>query len=88
MRYPDSLVKSISFFSLLAELFMTYIFVHFVNPKAGGVTMKQTDKDKPIPAIPKGVWEASRPEQKEKSPSSPQTDLQGNGYPQKKTPRT
>lgn len=50
--------------------------------------MKQTDKDKPIPAIPKGVWEAGRPEQKEKSPSSPQTDLQGNGYPQKKTPRT
>ena len=67
---------------------MMYFFVHFVNPKAGGVTMKQACKDKPIPTIPEGVWEADRPEQKKSSQNSPQTDLQGNGYPQRKNPRT
>lgn len=48
--------------------------------------MKATDKKKSIPTIPKGTWEASRPvPEKEKSASATETtDLQGNGYPQKK----
>lgn len=47
--------------------------------------MKFTDKDKPIKAIPKGVWESSRPDSdKEKSNAATESaDLQGNGYPQK-----
>lgn len=45
--------------------------------------MKMTDKNKSIPTIPKGVWESSRPEDKDKSKCSVTTDLQGNGYPKK-----
>lgn len=45
--------------------------------------MKITDKKKPIPAIPKGVWESSRPvsDKKREKPDQPATDEQGNGYP-------
>lgn len=48
--------------------------------------MKVTDKNISIPTIPKGVWESTRPvPDKEKTTSaSATTDLQGNGYPQKK----
>lgn len=50
--------------------------------------MKETEKKKPIPTIPKGVWESTRPvkEQKKntKNDSTPSTDLQGNGYPKNK----
>lgn len=49
--------------------------------------MKVTDKKKSIQTIPKGVWESTRPvPDKEKStPASETTDLQGNGYPKKKS---
>ena len=49
--------------------------------------MKVTDKNRSIPTIPKGVWESTRPiPDKEKSTSASETtDLQGNGYPQKKS---
>lgn len=45
--------------------------------------MKFTDKKKPVKTIPHGVWESSRPKQPrdKDNPSSPTTDLQGNGYP-------
>ena len=49
--------------------------------------MKKTEKKKPIPTIPKGVWESSRPESEEKRQQkhfSSSTDLQGNGYPTNK----
>lgn len=47
--------------------------------------MKITDKKKPIPTIPHGVWESSNPaEDKPKSTSTTTTDLQGNGYPTNK----
>ena len=46
------------------------------------VTMKITDKKKPVKTIPAGVWESSRPNQnKKKTVSSSSTDMQGNGYP-------
>ena len=45
--------------------------------------MKQTDKDKPIHTIPKGVWEASHEEIAKEPKSSVSTDMQGNGYPEK-----
>ena len=49
--------------------------------------MKVTDKKKSISTIPKGVWESTRPiPDKEKSTTATETtDLQGNGYPQKKS---
>lgn len=49
--------------------------------------MKATDKNKSIPTIPKGVWESTRPaSDKEKSTAATETtDLQGNGYPQRKS---
>lgn len=46
--------------------------------------MKITDKKKPTPTIPSGVWESSRPNEnkdKDKTTNSITTDLQGNGYP-------
>ena len=46
--------------------------------------MKKTDKKTPVPTIPQGVWESSHTDQsdgKAKTPVSPVTDLQGNGYP-------
>ena len=44
--------------------------------------MKITDKKKPTPTIPSGVWESSRPNKnKDKTTNSITTDLQGNGYP-------
>lgn len=45
--------------------------------------MKLTEKKKPVETIPKGVWESDRPNKDEKNPSplSETTDLQGNGYP-------
>lgn len=46
--------------------------------------MKKTEKKKPVPTIPQGVWESSHTDQsdgKTKTPVSPVTDLQGNGYP-------
>ncbi len=45
--------------------------------------MKTSDKKKPVRTIPDGVWESSRPSQKNKIKSNPTatTDLQGNGYP-------
>ncbi|MBO5092910.1 MAG: hypothetical protein J6C33_00975 [Lachnospiraceae bacterium] len=47
--------------------------------------MKITDKKKPVDTIPKGVWESSRPAsgKGEKKSSTPSSDLQGNGYPDK-----
>lgn len=44
--------------------------------------MKETDKKKPVPAIPQGVWEASPPDGGSKEEGSFQNaaDLQGNGY--------
>lgn len=53
--------------------------------------MKITDKKKPVQTIPKGVWESSRPPaykdtgKETGQPSNKTTDLQGNGYPVKKT---
>ena len=49
--------------------------------------MKITDKKKPINTIPKGVWESSNPitNKRNKNPSTPSTDLQGNGYPIKQS---
>ncbi len=46
--------------------------------------MKITDKKKPVKTIPDGVWESSRPQNKnnDTNTSSKTTDLQGNGYPQ------
>ncbi len=47
--------------------------------------MKETEKKKPIPTIPKGVWESTRPVKDKtrsaKNISTPAADLQGNGYP-------
>lgn len=50
--------------------------------------MKKTEKKKPVPTIPQGVWESShtdQPDGKAKTPVSPVTDLQGNGYPNAST---
>ena len=53
--------------------------------------MKITDKKKPVQTIPKGVWESSRPrpykdnDTQQERPANKTTDLQGNGYPVKKT---
>ncbi len=53
--------------------------------------MKITDKKKPVQTIPKGVWESSRPDSykntgsQQERPVNKTTDLQGNGYPVKKT---
>ena len=49
--------------------------------------MKQAEKDKPIATTPKGVWEASRADEKKRraGKTSPGTDLQQNGYPQKQS---
>lgn len=48
--------------------------------------MKSTEKDKPVKTIPRGVWESSIPPKSDdkKNPCTPATDLQGNGYPDKK----
>lgn len=43
--------------------------------------MKFVEKKKPVRTIPKGVWESSRPVQKQE-PSGQAADLQGNGYPE------
>lgn len=45
--------------------------------------MKTSEKKKPVKTIPDGVWESSRPSQKDKRKDNPTvvTDLQGNGYP-------
>ncbi len=45
-----------------------------------------TDKKKPINPIPNGVWESSRPStgDKKAGAATESTDLQGNGYPEKK----
>ena len=48
--------------------------------------MKKTETNKPTPTVPKGVWEASHPDKTSRKQNSPSTDLQGNGYPQKKCP--
>lgn len=47
--------------------------------------MKNTDKNKPIPTIPDGVWESRHPVSHKDKPdrTTPSTDLQGNGYPKK-----
>lgn len=47
--------------------------------------MKTTEKKKPINTVPDGVWEASKPQKGQKTSSTPDTDLQGNGYPIKKS---
>lgn len=53
--------------------------------------MKITDKKKPVQTIPKGVWESSRKDsyknigRQQERPVNKTTDLQGNGYPVKKT---
>ncbi|MCI9079367.1 MAG: hypothetical protein HFH68_10660 [Lachnospiraceae bacterium] len=53
--------------------------------------MKITDKKKPVQTIPEGVWESSRPrpykdnKEEQERPVNKTTDLQGNGYPVKKT---
>ena len=46
--------------------------------------MRETEKKKPISTIPRGVWEAGRPENNDRKTVgklSETTDLQGNGYP-------
>lgn len=48
--------------------------------------MKEAEKDKPVRTIPKGVWEASRPDKEENKSEAryvnkQTTDAQGNGYP-------
>lgn len=52
--------------------------------------MKFTEKKKPVKTIPDGVWESSRPngckKQRQQSPASATTDLQGNGYPKEPEP--
>lgn len=50
-------------------------------------SVKQAEKDKPIATTPKGVWEASRADEKKHraGKTSPGTDLQQNGYPQKQS---
>lgn len=45
--------------------------------------MKETDKKKPVRTIPEGVWESSRPNEKNEKGKPQKTDLQGNGYPTK-----
>ncbi|MGN0438573.1 MAG: hypothetical protein ACI4F4_08635 [Lachnospiraceae bacterium] len=47
--------------------------------------MKNTEKKKPVETMPKGIWEASRPDEDDvaKNVSTTTTDLQGNGYPNK-----
>ena len=61
----------------------------FLSPLAGRmeIFMKQAEKDKPIATTPKGVWEASRADEKKRraGKTSPGTDLQQNGYPQKQS---
>ena len=49
--------------------------------------MKITEKKKPVNTIPKGVGESTRPVSNKKKPGSAteSTDLQGNGYPKKKS---
>lgn len=45
--------------------------------------MKETDKKKPVPTVPQGVWEASPPADNSNEEGSFQNvsvDLQGNGY--------
>lgn len=51
--------------------------------------MKITDKKKPIPTIPEGVWESPRTDRKSaEKKRNCSTDMQGNGYPgAKKTQR-
>ena len=51
------------------------------------IFMKQAEKDKPIATTPKGVWEASQADEKKRraGKTSPGTDLQQNGYPQKQS---
>lgn len=48
--------------------------------------MKITEKKKPVPTIPKGVWESEHTDKKEIKNKTEQlneitTDAQGNGYP-------
>ena len=45
--------------------------------------MKESSKNQSIDTIPEGVWESSRPADRKpaRTPASPTTDLQGNGYP-------
>lgn len=45
--------------------------------------MKETEKKKPVPTIPQGVWEASPPaddSNEEGAFQNAAVDLQGNGY--------
>lgn len=45
--------------------------------------MKAVEKKKPVPVMPKGVWESSHTDTEEKKGSHYEnmiTDLQGNGY--------
>lgn len=48
--------------------------------------MKQAESDKPVHAIPNGVWESSTPHKKKPKTKNEHlneiaTDAQGNGYP-------
>ena len=48
--------------------------------------MKSSKKKKPVNTVPEGVWESSHTDKKDKnkSPLSEKTDMQGNGYPSNK----
>ncbi|WMC93655.1 hypothetical protein [Kineothrix sp. MB12-C1] len=43
--------------------------------------MKATDKNKSIPTVPDGSWEATPPRQGFKNPGTSTADLQNDGYP-------
>ncbi|MDE6529878.1 MAG: hypothetical protein K2K96_03795 [Lachnospiraceae bacterium] len=43
--------------------------------------MKAVEYKKPVSTIPEGVWESSRPKEKNDQQCTQTTDLQGNGYP-------
>ncbi len=44
--------------------------------------MNENEKNNKVHALPKGIWESSRPvNSKNKEECTPSTDLQGNGYP-------
>ncbi len=45
---------------------------------------RRTEKKRPIPTMPEGIWESSRPiqeKQEAETVCTETTDLQGNGYP-------
>lgn len=75
----------------IIKLYLWYLFplsgyTNLINKFGGNIAMKVTEKKKPIPTMPKGVWESSTPyEEQQISPAKHgkeiSIDAQGNGYP-------